>query len=210
MSYSKDRLLNSNSDLTETIINVVKEKKPQSVEQLTTMLKETLDLEEKVILDSVLKLEAEGIIKLENQTPQSSSLATYLKTGRAIWFWTTIAAGAITVALVFTISENVYPWFYVRNVFGVIFVFFLPGYAFTKAIFPIDMPIKASTKDLETIERIALSFGTSIALVSLVGLLLFYSPLGLNLTSIVLSLLAFTLAAATAAVARESSIKRKS
>ena len=212
MSYFKAILLSSNSkanDLTETILKVINEKKPQSVKQLTTMLKESLDLEEKVILESVLKLQAEGVIKLENQPLQSRSLATYLKTGEAIWYWVTIAAGAITAALVFTISENVYPWVYVRNVFGVIFVLFLPGYAFIKALFPVNLPAKTSTGNLETIERIALSVGMSIAIVSIVGLLLYYSPWGLDLTAIVLSLFAFTLVFATVAVARKYNIKRE-
>jgi ribosomal silencing factor RsfS len=212
MSYFKATLLSSNSkanDLTETILKVINEKKPQSVKQLTIMLKESLDLEEKVILESVLKLQAEGVIKLEDQSLQSRSLATYLKTGEASWYWVTIAAGAITATLVFTISENFYPWVYVRNVFGVIFVLFLPGYAFIKALFPVNMLTKTSTKDLETIERIALSVGMSITLVSIVGLLLYYSPFGLDLTAIVLSLLAFTLVFATVAVARKYNIKRE-
>jgi hypothetical protein len=72
------------NELTETILKVINEKKPQSVKQLTTMLKKRLDLEEKVILDSVLKLQAEGVIKLENQASQSRSLATYLKTREAL------------------------------------------------------------------------------------------------------------------------------
>jgi hypothetical protein len=74
------------------------------------MLKKSLNLEEKVILESVLKLQAEGAIKLENQPLQSRSFATYLKTGEALWYWVTIAAGALTAVLVFTISENFYPW----------------------------------------------------------------------------------------------------
>lgn len=212
MSYFKDRRLSSNSkanDLTETILKVINEKKPQSVKQLTSMLKESLDLEEKEIVKSVLKLQAEGVIKLENQALQSRSLATYLKTGEALWYWVTIATVAITAALVFTISENVYPWVYLRNFFGVIFVLFLPGYAFIKALFPVNMPIKTSTKELETIERIALSIGMSIALVSIVGLLLYYSPLGLDLTAVTLSLLVFTSVFATAAVDRENQVRKK-
>jgi len=199
--------LSSNSkadDINEKILKVIAERKPQSVKQLTTMLKESFGLEEKVILESVMKLQTEGLIKLENQALQSRSLATYLKTGEALWYWITIAAGALAAALVLAISENVYPWVYVRNVFGVIFVLFLPGYASVKALFPVDMPLKTSTKELETIELIGLSVGMSIALVSIVGLLLFYSPFGLDLTAVVLSLLGLTLILATVAVLRSA------
>ena len=199
--------MSSNSkadDINEKILKVIAERKPQSVKQLTTMLKESFGLEEKVILESVMKLQTEGLIKLENQALQSRSLATYLKTGEALWYWITIAAGALAAALVLAISENVYPWVYVRNVFGLIFVLFLPGYAAVKALFPVDMPLKTSTKELETIELIGLSVGMSIALVSIVGLLLFYSPFGLDLTAVVLSLLGLTLILATVAVLRSA------
>ena len=202
-SYSKT------DDLTETILKVMNEKKPQSVKQLMSMLRESVDLDEKVILESVLKLESDGVIKFENQDLRSLSLVAYLKTSEAVWYWVIIAAGAITVALVFTISANVYPWVYVRNFFGVIFVLFLPGYAFIKALFPVNILSKTSTGSLETIVRIALSIAMSIVLASMVGLLLYYSPWGLDLTAIVLSLLAITLVSATAAVAREYNIKGK-
>lgn len=92
---------------------------------------------------------------------------------------------------------------YVRNVLGVIFVLFLPGYAFIKAFFPTKLPIKTSSESLDTIERVALSIGMSIALTPIVGLILYYTPLGIGLTPITLSLLALTTVFATAAVARE-------
>jgi uncharacterized membrane protein len=95
-----------------------------------------------------------------------------------------------------------YPWIYARNIFGVIFVLFLPGYALIKALFPVNMPIKTSAENLETLERFALSIVMSIALVAIVGLLLNYSPWGIKLDAMVLSLLAVTLIFATAALVR--------
>jgi uncharacterized membrane protein len=88
-------------------------------------------------------------------------------------------------------------------VLGSIFVLWLPGYTFIKALFPVEPPLKTSKESLDTIERIALSLGMSLALVPIVGLLLNYTPWGIRLTPIVLSLLALTLIFATAAVIRE-------
>ena len=212
MSYFKDIRLSTNSkitELTETVIKVIKEKKPQSVKQLTIMLNESLGLDEKLILESVLKLQAQDIIRLENQTVEPLSLSSYLKTGDVLWYWVTIAVGVITVALALMMSASVYPFVYVRNVLGVIFVLFLPGYAFVKALFPDNMPIKVSTKTLEMIERFALSIGMSIALVSIVGLILYYTPYVLDLTAVVLSLLVLTLILASIAVARTYDIKKE-
>ena len=187
------------------------EREPQSVQQLTALVKERLFFAgEEKILESILKLQSQGTIKLENQPlPPSLKLATYLKTSQAHWYWLTMAVATITVAIVLTIPEDFYPWSYLRNILGIIFVLWLPGYASIKALFPVRMPIKTSTENLETIERIALSIGMSITLVPIVGLLLYYTPWGLSLTPIVLSLLALTVVLATVAIARELQTKTK-
>jgi hypothetical protein len=202
---------NSKADeLTQTIIQVINERKPQDVKQLTILVQEQLQLTEKQILDTILKLQSQGTIKLENQPlPASPKLATYMRTGQALWYWATIAIATITVATVFTVPENFYPWSYIRNALGITFVLWLPGYTFIKALFPAHVPIKTSTENLDPIERIALSLGMSIALVPIVGLLLNYTPWGIRLTPIVLSLLALTLIFATAAIIREHKAKVK-
>jgi hypothetical protein len=202
---------NSKADeLTQTIIQVINERKPQDVKQLTILVQEQLQLTEKQILDTILKLQSQGTIKLESQPlPASPKLATYMRTGQALWYWATIAIATITVATVFTVPENFYPWSYIRNALGITFVLWLPGYTFIKALFPAHVPIKTSTENLDPIERIALSLGMSIALVPIVGLLLNYTPWGIRLTPIVLSLLALTLIFATAAIIREHKAKVK-
>ncbi len=80
---------------------------------------------------------------------------------------------------------------------------FLPGYAFIKVLFPSTLPIKTSTETLDNIERIALSIGMSLALVPIVGLILNYTPWGIRLAPLTLSLLMLTVASATAGIIRE-------
>jgi len=87
----------------------------------------------------------------------------------------------------------------VRYVLGAVFVLFLPGYSFIKTLFP--------TKELDNIERTALSIGTSIALVPIIGLLLNYTAWGIGTTSITLALLALTTILATASIVREYQAK---
>ena len=188
--------------ITETIIQVIKEKKPQTVQQLTTLAKERINIPEKEILDHITKLQNAGKIRLTKQTPPTPiKLATYLKTEQAIWYWATITTAIVTVAAVFTIPENLYPWIYIRYALGTIFILWLPGYTLIKALFP--------EKELDTIERISLSLGLSLALVPIVGLLLNYTPFGIRLAPITLSLLALTITFATAAIIREHQINLK-
>lgn len=76
----------------------------------------------------------------------------------------------------------------VRIVFGLLFTLFFPGYALLSAIFP-------KRDKLGGIERIALSFGLSIAIVPLIGFILNFTPWGIELYPIVISVTIFILAA---------------
>lgn len=73
----------------------------------------------------------------------------------------------------------------VRNLLGLPLVLFLPGYSLLAALFP-------SKSDLEGIERICLSFGLSIATVSLIWLGLNCTSLGVGVLPILLSLSVFS------------------
>jgi uncharacterized membrane protein len=87
----------------------------------------------------------------------------------------------------------------VRIPLGLVIVLFVPGYSLIAALFP-------RKNDLDGIERLALSFGLSIAVVPLIGLGLNYTPWGIRLTPVVVSLALFTLAMAAAAHWRRLSL----
>jgi uncharacterized membrane protein len=69
-----------------------------------------------------------------------------------------------------------------------VFVLFLPGYAATAALFP-------ENDQIDGIERVALSFGLSIAIVPLIGLALNFTPFGIRLDPILASVSGFIVAA---------------
>lgn len=89
--------------------------------------------------------------------------------------------GAITCIYVPILNETS-----IRVLLALPLVLFIPGYALIAALFPTD-------EDLDLIERIALSFGLSIAVVPLIGLGLNYTPWGIRLDPIVISLSLFTI-----------------
>ncbi len=88
----------------------------------------------------------------------------------------------------------------VRIILGLPLVLFLPGYALIAALF-------IRKDDLDGIERIALSFGLSIAITPLLGLGLNYTPFGIRLTPILIVLSVFTIALAIGAYVRRSRIR---
>ncbi len=82
-----------------------------------------------------------------------------------------------------------------RKALGLAFILFFPGYVFITALFP-------ERKELDNLERLALSFGLSIAIVPLIGLALNYTPWGIRLTPILISLTVFNVILALAAMYR--------
>lgn len=75
---------------------------------------------------------------------------------------------------------------FLRTLLGLLLVLFLPGYTLIAALFP-------KKTDLDGVERLALSFGLSIAVTPLIGLILNYTPWGIRLEPILISLSGFTL-----------------
>lgn len=75
---------------------------------------------------------------------------------------------------------------FIRTILGILLVLFIPGYSLIAALFP-------KWGDLDGIERTALSFGLSIAVTPLIGLGLNYTPWGIRLDPILISLTIFTM-----------------
>jgi len=87
-----------------------------------------------------------------------------------------------------------------RIVLGLPFLLFFPGYTLIAALFP----RKAS---LGGIERIALSFGLSIAVVPLIGLILNYTPWGIRVNPVLFSIIVFIVAMCCVAWYRRGRLK---
>jgi uncharacterized membrane protein len=72
---------------------------------------------------------------------------------------------------------------------------FLPGYSLIKTLYP--------TREIDEIERIGLSIGSSIAMVPLVGFLLNFTPWGIRLEPLTLGILLLTVILSTMGLLRE-------
>ena len=130
----------------------------------------------------VYKLWKKGFIDLRN-TEAPRDILRYLFSVEGAWFHIITIILLITVGLVFLVSEP--PLLYLRYVLGSLFILYLPGYALIEALYP-------RGDELEPLERLALSIGLSLALVPLVGLILNYTPWGIRLTPVTISLALLT------------------
>jgi hypothetical protein len=199
--YSKDKIKS-------LLLEVIAREKPENTERLTQIMQQIYNIKPELTTKLLTELENEGKLHFTKpQKPVPMSAKEYVFSENAFWYWGIIVFSIATVISVFTISDAIYPLAYVRNALGIIFVLFLPGYAFIKALFPTIVPIKTSSENLDNVERIALGLGMSIALVPIVGLILNYTPWGIRLTPIVISLLALTFISATVALLREYEAK---
>ncbi|RFA94307.1 hypothetical protein CGL51_10410 [Pyrobaculum aerophilum] len=122
--------------------------------------------------------------RLAVESGVDNALAYFLSPGGS-WFW--LMAGLSLTASLLAFYANSPPLLYVRYVFGAFFVLFLPGYALVEALYP-------RGGDLSPLERLALSIGLSLAVVPLVGLVLNFTPFGIRLAPVVISLAALTTA----------------
>jgi hypothetical protein len=193
-----------NESTKDLVIEIVKKRSPETAGQLIRFVQEITDLPKKQIMAILNQLEAEDRLYFNSKrNVPSAPNRSYLFSSASAWYWIIIAVALAAAFSVFAIPQDLYPIAYVRNFFGVIFVLFLPGYAFAKALLQKKVPFKTTSETFDAIERVILSIGLSLALAPMVGLILYYSPLGIGLGPVTLSLLAFTLVFATAAMVRE-------
>ncbi len=94
------------------------------------------------------------------------------------------------------------PFNVLRIILGIPFLLFFPGYTLVAALF-------AKKEGMSGIERVALSFGLSIAVVPLIGLILNYTPWGIRLEPILYSVASFILITSIIAWLRQRSLTEK-
>ena len=180
----------------QALLKVIGNEHPETLEEAFELVGSRFSESGEAVMDRVLRLESEGKILFEKSlVAVPSSLAGYFLSGWALWFWVVFGFAVVASVMVFVVPEDAFPVVYARYVFGSVFVLFLPGYSLIRALF--------GSKELDSVERLALSVGLSLALVPLAGLLLNYTPWGIRTAPVTLSLLGLTLVFASAAVLRD-------
>ena len=112
------------------------------------------------------------------------------------WFGTIVLFTVLTMLIVY-VAPGDSLFFILRFVFGFIFVAILPGYCLFSLLF-------AKENKLDLIEEAVLSVALSFGITGLTGLFLGLSPIGINFTSITVSLSTIVLILAALAFIRKS------
>lgn len=172
--------------LKELITQRIRAESPRTVRDLFEIVrKRRPSLSEYEFIQSINELKDSGTLELESPVPRVDSYLAYLKIqDENAWFHLVMSAVLATFLSIY-ILPSTYPLVIFRWIVGSIFVLSLPGYVTIQALFP-------EGKELDSVERFALTVGLSLAITPLIGLLLNYTPWGIRLDPIVAALSIFT------------------
>jgi hypothetical protein len=170
------------ADLAEVVLETAKSIGEPTVSELVEHLVEEKGLKVKDATRAVYNEWKSGTLELSETNPPST-VVSYFFNVESLWFWGVTSLVAITMLVVFTVNAS--SLLYVRYVLGGVFVLFLPGFMLISALY-------SRNEELSGLERLALSIGFSLAIVPLVGLALNYTPWGVRLEPIMVSLALFS------------------
>jgi len=166
------------------------------VGQLAHQVQAANAVDEVEFLETVKSMLRDKTVVLEAPSYDVETVLDYLFTiTLSGWFWAVLAVTAVSLIVV-AATPDVFPLNVPRWVLGSIFVLFLPGYSMLQLLFP-----KGS--ELDSLERFALDIGLSLAVVPLIGLMLNFTPWGIRLIPIVISLAGFTIIVSIGAALRK-------
>ena len=164
-----------------------------TLRELVDKLVQEKGIKSKDAAKTVYVMWKKGELELAEANPPST-LSSYAFHLENLWFWGLTALVAFTVLTVFAVNNSLL--LYVRYALGGIFILFLPGAMLITALYPRE-------GELDGLERLALSIGLSLAIVPLDGLALNYTPWGITLIPIMVSLALFAEVMGVAAFIRK-------
>jgi len=180
------------ADLGKAVLETAKTLSQPTVGELVDALVKQKGIKEKEATRAVYVEYKKGNLNLSDSHPPSN-LVSYFFNLENSWFWGITALVAVTVLVVFTVNASAL--LYVRYVLGGVFVLFIPGFLLISVLY-------ARSDEMDTLVRVALSIGLSLAVVPLIGLVLNYTPWGIRLEPIMASLALFSEVMAVAWVVR--------
>ena len=182
--------------LRDVVRNTIRSEHPKTVAELAQLVSADGTVYEDEFMAALKEAVSEGGIELKQTSYNLESALDYLFTITISgWFWATMIL-AVSAILSVAFVPDAFPVNVIRWVLGSVFVLYLPGYTLIQFLF-------SEKKELDSLERFALSMGLSLAVVPLIGLILNYLPWGIRLEPITISLSLFVVSFAILAAARK-------
>ncbi len=147
-----------------------------SLEKLVRDLSAEIGVKQDKIISEIIRLQTDNRILVRERVPYGR-FVDYLLSPISLWFWELVVATVVSLGLVFASSGLA---LYLRYVFGSLLVLFLPGYSLIGFIY-------FKKDELDYLTRTSVSFVISLAITTLVGLVLNFTPFGITLLPVALS-----------------------
>jgi uncharacterized protein DUF1616 len=157
-------------------------RKDISLEKLVRDLSAEFGYKQDKIIATVIRLQTDNRILVRERIPYGRFI-DYLLSPISMWFWELAVATVVSLGLVFASSGLA---LYLRYVFGSLLVLFLPGHSLIGFIY-------FKKDDLDYLTRISVSFVMSLAITTLAGLVLNFTPFGITLFPVALSITGVTI-----------------
>lgn len=180
------------SENSKKVLKFFRKNEGATLSEAIKVLSDSTKTKKHEIVKEIYKLNKEGLIHLYDPSPPVT-LGSYLLSSYSAWF---LALMALIAATIITVYVPFGPFVYVRYLLGSIFVLYIPGSALIEILYH-------KKEELSQIERVALSTGTSLTIVPLIALVLSYTPFGVRLDSILLSLSFLSICLGLGAVKRK-------
>lgn len=156
-----------------------------SIQALLDRLHDEHEIESSEAFKSIYFLLKNREIEILEANPPTT-FSGYLFSSKTVWFWVSniLILASLVVTLFPTSTSS-----YLRHILGSIFVLFLSGYNLIESLYP-------RGDDLEAITRLTLSIVSSMAMITVTGFILNYTPFAIRLepTMITMALLNWGLA----------------
>jgi uncharacterized membrane protein len=156
---------------------------------------------EEEVVTAIKRLQDKGVLELKRVIPAFHSFWMFL--AHAQWslsFWSIMVFVFLALSVIYLLPVE-YPLVIGRWILGTVLVAYVPGFSLVQALFP-------GAKELDGIERLAYSLGLSVALAMVVAILLNWTPWGIRLEPVTISLAAVTMVLAVIGAYRQYLVLR--
>jgi uncharacterized membrane protein len=186
----------------ELVESILKSRHPATVQELARLVMTEITIDDDDFIAVIKEMVRDGSLSLGEPVREIESVWDYLlATSLSMWLLTAVSATILALIAILVIPDS-FPVVIARWLCGAMLVLFLPGYAMLELLFP-------KQSEMDSLERFIFSVGLSLALVPLVGLVLYYTPWGVQLVPVTVSISVLTIAFLVAAADRKYADVRK-
>ncbi len=186
----------------ELVESILESRHPATVQELARLVMTETTIDEDDLIAVVKEMAADGSLALEEPVHEIESVWDYLLSpSLSMWLLTALSATFLALIAILVIPDSL-PIVIMRWLCGAMLILFLPGYAMFELLFP-------KRSEMDSLERFVFSFGLSLALVPLVGFVLYSTPWGIELVPVTVSVSVLTIAFLMTAAWRKYADVRK-